>query len=75
MQGKKPCTSPSYYDIRTNMTIDNIECTEKKVFFRIYTETLDLIYSELLDPEASLSEEISQITTLEGMASIEGDSY
>ena len=54
------------------MTIDDIEYIEKKVFFRIYTDNLDVIYSEVLDPEASLSEEVNQITTLEGMASIEG---
>jgi hypothetical protein len=54
------------------MTIDDIEYIEKKVFFRIYTDNLDVIYSEVLDTEASLSEEVSQITTLEGMASIEG---
>lgn len=56
------------------MQLDNIEYVEKKVFFRIYTETMDFIYSEVLDPEASLGEEISQISKIEGIALIEGHS-
>ncbi len=54
------------------MTIDNRKYIQKKIFLRMYAESMDIIYSEVLDPEAGLPEEISQSIALEGIAEIEG---
>ena len=56
------------------MIIDDIEYVQKKIFFRIVIDSMDIVYSEVLDPEAGLPEEISQSTALEGIAEIEGHS-
>jgi len=54
------------------MTFENFKYIQKKTFIRMYAESMDVITSEVLAPEAGITEKVSQSIALEGIAEIEG---